>query len=136
MTSLTGPIIRKGKSVTGIVYSESVLVDLVDKFNKKYKGGGALGQISKVYPINPHFDHNYLSHVIKEVKYDYEMEAVIADIEFIDNDKGKHLIKLFSHVPDEVKLCPVVNGQTDEDNNAVVAELIRVDFFYNKNIDR
>lgn len=135
MVSFTGPILKVGKSVTGVKYSKEVLIDLVDTFNAKYDNSGSVGQLSKVYPSPPMIDPLNISHQTVKLQFNNKSQSVIAFVKFFNNVKGLHLVKLFKNSPENVKMCPVLSGKTDEDNNALEANLVRIDFFYNNTID-
>lgn len=136
MFSFTGPILSMGKSVTGISYSKEVLIDMVDTFNAKYDNSSAIGQLSAIYPSPPQINPEKISHETVKLRYNDDTGKVIAYINFLNNTTGLHLTKLFKNANDRVIMCPVLSGKTDDNNNAVEVELVRVDFFYNNSFKK
>jgi hypothetical protein len=127
-----GPILKVGKSPSGIVYTEEILIDLVNKFNHRYNGVGSLGQLKSGFYVNETLNLDNATHIVHKLKYDNNTKEVIVYIELLNNTKALHLNQIFKKYAKRVKVYPIIDGTTDDDNIAINAELIRVDFFYNK----
>ena len=135
-----GVILSAGTSSRGLSYSEETLKEIVDNFNQRFpEGTGCLGQIiiggDNMSTSGTEFnqlDPNLISHKVVKLKYDTDKKAIIAQINFLNNDKGQHLIQLLARVPNKVRVTPIVTGIIDDDNNVRDGIVHSVGFTYSK----
>ena len=132
MSAFNGTIFAVGKSTTGIIYSEEVLIEAAEKFNRDYLHLGVLGQITREYPPPISLkSHKHICITLNSVVY--ENGKLIGEMDILNNVVGGQLINLLKNVPEKLKILPIVHGEID-DGVAKTLIIDRVDIHYdNKN---